>query len=171
MSSSWPGSVPLLIPELLRALNQRGVEYVVIGGYALAAHRYVRGTDDLDVVPEPSRANMKRLVDAIEALDGTPVDVAGGLRSAELPVPFGLRSLLDGGTWAMSTRYGVLHVMQGVPGAESYDELRAGAKRVRLEDIGDVFFVGRDQLMRMKRATGRLKDQADVEELLQRGDD
>ena len=37
--------------------------------------------------------------------------------------------------------------------------------------VGEVLFVGRDQLIRMKQATGRLKDQADVQELLSRGDD
>jgi len=88
MSSEWPRAVSLSIPELLRALNQARVEYVVIGGYALAAHRYVRGTDDLDIVPSPTRANLKRLLKVVEAIDGEPVEIAGGLRSDELPVPF-----------------------------------------------------------------------------------
>lgn len=171
MSSGWPGARPLAIPELLRALNEARVEYVVIGGYALAAHRYVRGTDDLDIVPKPARASLRRLVEAIETLDAVPIELEGGLRADELPVPFGLQSLLDGGTWALSTRYGVLHIMQAVPGAEDYGELRANAKRVSLDDVGDVLFVGRDQLIRMKTQAGRLKDRADVEELLKRGDD
>jgi hypothetical protein len=170
VTSGWPGARPLAIPELLRALNEARVEYVVIGGYALAAHRYVRGTDDLDIVPKPVRVNMQRLVKAVEGLEAVPVELEGGFRPEELPVQFGLQSLLAGGTWALSTRYGILHIMQAVPGAEDYEELRANAKSVSLEDVGDVLFVGREQLIRMKRSAGRLKDQADVEELLRRGD-
>src|SRR5207249_1226660 len=89
MSSEWPGSVPLSIPDLLRALNATHVEYVVIGGYALAAHRYVRGTDDLDIVPRPTRANLQRLLNVVQSLDGVPVEIEGGLHPDELPVPFG----------------------------------------------------------------------------------
>jgi hypothetical protein len=167
---TWPGAGALEIPLLLAALNGGGVEYVVIGGFALAAHRYVRATDDLDVVPKPGRTNLSRLVRVVEELGGVPTDVAGGLHPDELPVAFGLESLLEGGTWALSTRHGVLHVMQDVPGAEDYAELRTNAKVVPVPDVGDVWFVGRDQLIRMKEASTRLKDQADVEELLERGD-
>lgn len=168
---AWPGTRPLLVPQLLRALNDGGVEYVVIGGYALAAHRYVRGTDDLDIVPRPSREDLERLVGVVHELEGVPVDVTGRLRLEELPRPFGVESLLDGATWALGTRYGVLHVMQHVLGAEDYRELRAGAKRVDIPDVGDVWFVGREQLIRMKQASDRLRDRADAEELLRRGDD
>ena len=165
---AWPGARPLEIPRLLAALNDAGVEYVVIGGFALAAHRYVRATDDLDVVPKPSRANLSRLVAAVDELGGVPTDLAGGIRPDELPLPFGLESLVAGGSWALNTRYGVLHVMQGVPGADDYRELRAGAKRVPVPEVGDVWFVGRDQLIRMKQESDRLRDKADVEELLRR---
>jgi hypothetical protein len=167
---SWPGARPLEIPLLLAALNRRSVEYVVIGGFALAAHRYVRATDDLDIVPEPSGPNLARLVAVVEELEGEPTDLAGGLRADELPVRFGLESLRHGGSWALNTRHGVLHVMQGVPGAEEYPELRADAKRVQVPDVGEVWFVGRDRLIRMKQESGRLRDQADVEELLRRAD-
>ena len=167
-SGSWPGATPLAIPSLLAALNDGKVEYVVIGGFALAAHRYVRATDDLDIVPKPSRANLARLVEAVERLDGVPTELAGGPSPDELPVPFGLESLLDGGTWALNTRHGVLHVMQGVSGAEDYRALRADAKRVPVPEVGDVWFAGRDRLIRMKQGSERLKDQADVEELLKR---
>jgi hypothetical protein len=151
--------------DLLRSLLEGNVDFVVIGGFALATHGYVRGTEDLDVVPEPTQGNLARLRQVVEELGGTPVDVRGGIRSDEMPVPFGLASLVDGGTWMLDTNYGVLHVMQFVQGAEDYDELRANAVTVPLPDVGDVRFVGREQLLEMKRGSSRLKDQSDVQEL------
>jgi hypothetical protein len=38
------------LKSLLRALNEHGVEYLLIGGYALAAHGYQRATTDIDVL-------------------------------------------------------------------------------------------------------------------------
>jgi hypothetical protein len=151
--------------DLLAALVAGGVDFVVIGGFALATHGYVRGTEDLDIIPEPAPANMETLLRVVEQLDGAPVEIARGIRAEELPVPFGLRSLIDGGTWMLDTNYGVLHVMQGVQGAEDYCELRKNAVTVPLPAVGDVTFVGREQLLEMKRGSSRLKDQSDAHEL------
>jgi hypothetical protein len=46
--------------SLLELLHQREIRYVVIGGVAVAAHGYVRGTADLDLVPDPDPENLKR---------------------------------------------------------------------------------------------------------------
>jgi hypothetical protein len=151
--------------DLLRSLLAGNVEFVVIGGFALAAYGYVRGTEDLDVVPEPTPGNFERLLQVVERLNGAPVDIEGGIRAEEMPASFGLESLVDGGTWMLDTSYGILHVMQFVQGAEDYDELRANGVTVPVPDVGDVRFVGREQLLEMKRGSSRLKDQSDVQEL------
>ncbi|MEQ1659380.1 MAG: hypothetical protein ABL896_11455 [Hylemonella sp.] len=45
---------------LLRSLNAHGVEYLLIGGYALAAHGYQRATTDIDVVvPATAEAGLR----------------------------------------------------------------------------------------------------------------
>ena len=38
------------LKTLLRSLNAHGVEYLLIGGYALAAHGYQRATIDIDIM-------------------------------------------------------------------------------------------------------------------------
>jgi hypothetical protein len=61
-----------MVPDLaglLRALVDGDVEFVTIGGIAMAAHRVVRATEDVDIVPEPSAANLTRLADTLVALD------------------------------------------------------------------------------------------------------
>ena len=48
---------PVLHAErLLGVLREHGVELVVIGGFALSAHGVVRGTKDVDIVPDPDAA-------------------------------------------------------------------------------------------------------------------
>ena len=57
-------------PEpILRALNGHAVEYVVVGGFAVAAHGVVRATADLDLVVERSWQNAGRLADALQELE------------------------------------------------------------------------------------------------------
>ena len=45
---------------LLGALADHDVEFVIIGGFALAAHGVVRGTKDIDIVPDPQTENVAR---------------------------------------------------------------------------------------------------------------
>jgi len=47
--------------DLLLALTGAEVEFVVIGGVAVGVHGFIRATKDLDIVPDPSPANLERL--------------------------------------------------------------------------------------------------------------
>ena len=55
--------------DLLSAFNAGGVEYLVVGAHALAAHGHVRATKDLDVWIRPDSENATRLVSALEAFE------------------------------------------------------------------------------------------------------
>ena len=50
--------------DLLAAFNDRGVEFIVVGAHALAAHGLVRATKDLDVWVRPDPANAERIIAA-----------------------------------------------------------------------------------------------------------
>ncbi|HEX4110641.1 MAG TPA: hypothetical protein VHX88_21105 [Solirubrobacteraceae bacterium] len=54
--------------ELAAALHRGAVDYVIIGGLAVAAHGYVRATEDLDIVPAPDRGNLERLARVLREL-------------------------------------------------------------------------------------------------------
>jgi hypothetical protein len=56
---------------LLEALDQREVRFVVIGGVAVGGHGYVRGTEDLDLVPDPDPTNLDRLSQSLSELGST----------------------------------------------------------------------------------------------------
>ena len=51
--------------EFAESLNARGVEYLVVGGYALAAHGHPRYTGDIDFWVRPTADNLTRLLDAL----------------------------------------------------------------------------------------------------------
>lgn len=144
--------------ELLRVLREHGVKFLVIGGVAVAAHGYVRGTKDVDIIPEPSRANLERLLAALTALDAAQ-DI-GDFRPEEMPGPLDLHGLAQGGNWFLATRFGRLDVMQAVAGARSYEAL--GERAVVKDGIS---FVGLDDLIAMKHAAGRDLDHVDIRAL------
>jgi hypothetical protein len=61
--------------ELLLALREARVRFVVIGGIAVGVHGYVRATKDLDIVPDPEPENVTRLSSLLRELDAEHVGV------------------------------------------------------------------------------------------------
>jgi hypothetical protein len=140
---------------LLACLGAHRVEFVVIGGFSVAAHGVVRATKDLDVVPEPSAVNRTRLAAALAELQAE-VDLAD-MAADELGVTPDQEGLAAGGNWVLQTIHGRLDVMQDVPGVRSWDELRAGAVL-----RAGVLYAGYEQLVSMKSAAGREQDLTDI---------
>ena len=71
--------------DLLREFNAAGVEYLIVGAHALAAHGFVRAPRDLDVWVRPSPENAKRVMSALESF-GAPLTgmVAEDFASGEI---------------------------------------------------------------------------------------
>jgi hypothetical protein len=156
-SAQGAGGVPrrLRPRELLSALASHGVEFVVIGGFALAPHGYVRATKDVDVVPDPDAANLARLASALRELDAEP-DL-GDLDPNELDIAPDAYGLSLGGNWVLLTRFGRLDVMQTVLGMRDYRHLRDGAL-----EVDGVLYAGYDEMISMKSASGRDEDLRDI---------
>jgi hypothetical protein len=142
--------------DFLVALVDTGVEFVVVGAYALAFHGAPRASGDIDVFVKASAANAARLIEALR-LFGAPVG-AGGVASSDLSAP--------GIVYQIGLPPRRIDVMTQITGV-TFEE--AWASRVTAEVEGRaVGFIGRDALLKNKEATGRLKDRADVERLRRR---
>ena len=154
---------PLRYFPLLKVLRDQGVEFVVIGGFAVILHGVERATKDVDVVPEQSRENLARLWDALVELEARPAEV-GDFRPEEVPMPFSLEGLVEGGgNWVLMTRLGRVDVMQWVAGVDTYEELRANAESEDIPEVGGtVWFAGLEDLLAMKREAGRPQDLIDI---------
>jgi hypothetical protein len=139
--------------EFIGSLTAHGVEFVIVGAYALAFHGAPRFTGDLDVLVRPTVTNARRLLHALESF-GFPV--------AELSpeVIADRRRMLQMGVPPVQ-----IHVMSAISGVD-WDE--AWADRVA-GPLGSytVAFLGRESFLRNKRAAARPKDLADIDALQQ----
>lgn len=145
---------------LLSELNRHEVAFVVIGGVAVAAHGYVRATEDLDIVPEPSAENADRLARALGGLEGS-LPLADGRRfqpAADVSALARRRNM------TLETRHGALDVVQRVSGVPSFRALDERAIESDLLGV-PVRICSLEHLRLMKRSRGSLQDLADLERL------
>jgi hypothetical protein len=153
------GDAPLDLGGLLRALDARGVSFVVVGGLAAIAHGARRMTLDLDIVPSPESANFGRLVDALADLgvgDETVVD--GEFQQID---PRDDVDLARSRNVSLRTGAGQLDVLNRAREAPPYDDLAARAVRLPIAGV-EVLVAGLDDLVVMKLASARPKDLQDV---------
>jgi len=137
------------------------VEYLLLGGFAVGAHGYIRATNDVDVMPAPDPENLERLAAAIAELEGR-VRGMEEFSESELPRP-DAEGLLLGGNWVMETKHGRFDVMQLVSDLD-YADLAASA--VESEVFGHrLRFCGYEHLVAMKEAAGRDEDLLDLKRL------
>ena len=153
--------------DLITALDAAEIEYVVIGGFAVAAHGYVRATKDLDVVPSPASDNLERLAGVLRDLDAR-LHGTGDFDAAEFPFdPLDPKQLAEGGNFLLQTRLGRLDLMQWVPGIEAesaYEHLSASAVSITVWGHA-VSVCSKDDLVTMKRTAGRRQDLDDLSHL------
>lgn len=152
---------------LLRFLHQRGVEHIVIGGFAVNAHGFIRVTKDLDTVPAADRENLSRLAAALTDLDAVILETED-FKDDELPAnPKRVEDLARGGNFCLRTKLGRLDVMQWIGGIEVedlYSTLDAEAVSGEVDGV-PVRVCGLAHLEEMKRAAGRPQDLEDLRRL------
>ncbi len=137
--------------DLLSEFSAHGVEYLVVGAHALAAHGHVRATKDIDIWIRPSGENASRALAAIAAF-GAPV---GDLTERDLTTP-GIIFQIG----VEPVRIDILTAIDGVEFDDAWDR----RVEARLFDQPAVV-LSREDLIRNKTASGRLQDLADVERL------
>jgi len=137
--------------EFLRLLNASRVDYLLVGGYAVALHGYPRSTVDLDIWIRATPANAECVLAALRAF------------GFDLPV-LEPRLFVDPRS---IVRFGVppfrIEVMTSIDGVE-YDACRPRAVEFDIDGVS-VPVIALDDLKINKKAAGRHKDLADLENL------
>lgn len=150
---------PLQLRQLLERLIEEEIDFVLVGGLAVNAWGYVRGTKDVDIVPDPAPGNLGRLAELLRDLGGK-VEV-GDRRLGPDAISTFLRT---GDRTLVATDLGSIDVLQGLPQVPRFDVLDAAAEEVDLGDFA-VRVCSLDHLLEMKRASKRARDKDDVEAL------
>lgn len=134
--------------DMLSEFNAAGVEYLLVGAYALATHGLTRATGDIDLWVRPSPENSKRVELALSRF-GALLD---GISAADFEMPDTIFQI--GRT---PVRIDIITAIDGV----TFDE---ASQRRELKDLGgiQVPVLSRMDLVKNKRATGRPKDIADA---------
>ncbi|MCB9610189.1 MAG: nucleotidyltransferase family protein [Polyangiaceae bacterium] len=137
--------------ELLELFNAERVDYVVVGGHAVAFHGYPRFTGDIDLLVRRGDGNADRVLRALTqfGFGSVGLDVSDFEREDNV-VQLG----------RPPNRIDILTSISGV----SFDEAWAGAVNAEMDGV-PVRILGRAELIANKKASGRAKDLADVEEL------
>jgi hypothetical protein len=137
--------------EFLRLLNVHRVEYLLIGGYAVAYHGYPRATADMDIWIARHPQNAERVVDALKEFGFDPSRLASELFLQE-------GQIVRMGVPPM--RLEIATSISGVDFAECYQ-----ARVVDVLDGVRVDVIDLNHLKANKRAAGRHRDLDDLEHL------
>jgi predicted nucleotidyltransferase len=139
--------------DFLKSLNANGVEYLVVGGYAVGYHGFVRATGDLDVFVRLSQRNAEALLAAFRdfGFDVPELTVAVFMEPGKI-VRIGVPPLR-------------LEVMNGISGV-TFEHCYARRLEENIAGV-QVCFIDRESLILNKRAAGRPKDLADLAALTQ----
>ena len=161
------------LPSIIRALIDQQVRFVVVGGFAVQLHGFVRATIDFDCVLAMDDGNLSRFIEVAKSFGLEPVvpvkiDVLKNAKQIEQwhqekgMLAFALREPSIGGS--------VVDVL--VRPEVPFEKLEADAAVVSLFDR-EVKIASIDALLTMKRIANRLKDRLDIDALekIKRGED
>jgi hypothetical protein len=137
--------------ELLELLNAHKVEYLVVGGYALAFHGAPRITGDIDLLVKPDIANAKRILETLNEFGFGSLSLSeSDFTTPENIVQFGVPPV----------RVDIMNSLTGVSWK------KANADKVKGSfDKTTVHFISKEDLITNKKSLGRQKDLADIEAL------
>ncbi|HZD49990.1 MAG TPA: DUF6036 family nucleotidyltransferase [Silvibacterium sp.] len=138
------------LKELLLAFNEHGVEYLVVGGYAVGVHSEPRATKDLDVFIRPDVNNSEAVFRALKAY-GAPLE---GLSAADFRNE-------PGAVFQIGLPPFRIDILQSIDGVAFDDAWKARVEALVEGEI-PAHVISREHLIQNKLASGRPQDLADV---------
>ena len=137
--------------EFIESLNDNGVRYLVVGGYAVAFHGHPRYTKDIDIWIEMTPENAAKVVNALDQFGFGSL----GLKEADFLVPDQIIQL-----GYPPNRIDLMSTLPGVDFSTCY------SSRIQIEvDEVPVNFINWENLRKNKKPSSRHKDLADLENL------
>ena len=137
--------------EFLALLEVNKVDYLIVGGYAVAFHGHPRYTGDIDIWVKPSQENAAKLMKALDSFGFDPepleeLDFEAETIAFHLGVP--------------PVRIDILNKIAGV----KFDECYPNKVEIEVEGL-KIYYISYQDLLTNKKASGRLQDLSDLENL------
>ncbi len=137
--------------ELLELFNANKIEYVIVGGYALAFHGAPRYTGDIDLFVKPDQENARRILKALEKFGLGSLELSeADFTSPDNVIQLGMPPVR-------------VDIMTSIT-AVGWEKAQADKVQGNYGDI-PAYFISKADLVANKRALGRKKDLADLEAL------
>lgn len=152
---------PFSAETIFAVLQRHGVDYVTIGGFAANAHGSRRLTLDVDIVPGPNERNYERLAAALDELGAPASAIDSDFRDLDPRDSF---DLARAKILKLVTAAGDLDLLNAAIGAPPYEDLRKRAIEVEVRGT-KIVIASLDDVIAMKRASGRPQDLRDIDEL------
>ncbi len=139
------------LKDLFRLLNANNVEYLIVGGYAVAFHGFIRATKDIDILFRNSPENINKIIAALsgfgiskDSMDDNVFSEPGRIvRIGSPPMMVELINAIGGVTFEEAWT----NKISGTYGSVT------------------IYFLSRHDLLKSKRAAGRPQDLRDIDEL------
>lgn len=138
--------------DFLKAFNDNGVEYILVGGMAVILHGYVRGTGDMDLWVNKTEGNYKKIVKAFTAF-GMPV--------FDMTMNSFMGEASD--VWSFGREPVKIEILTNVKGLD-FDEAFSQSQIFNEGDL-QIRFLNLRTLIISKNAAGRFRDLDDIEQL------
>jgi len=138
--------------EMIAELSHFEVEFVIVGAYAMSVFGYTRATGDIDILVKPEKDNVEKLWLAFESF-GAPLS---GLKKEDF--------LQEGTVFQIGIAPLRIDILTSIDGVK-FDDIHIESHQI--DDL-NIPFIDLPSLIQNKRATGRLRDLADCEELEKR---
>ena len=136
--------------DFLEACSVNKVEYLLVGGYAVILHGYIRSTADMDIWVNKTSDNYLRLAKAYKDF-GSPIFSENEFLGNKYDV------------WGIGVEPNKIEIMSEVKGIEFYECFKA-CKKMPFKNF-EVPYIHLKHLLLAKEAAGRFKDKADIEQL------
>ena len=137
--------------EFLALLNAHEVDFMIVGGYALAFHGAPRYTGDIVVFVKPNSINAQRIIQVLKEFGFSSLGLSvDDFQDENNVVQLGLPPI----------RIDIITSISGV----TWEQADA-SKEPGKYGVVPVFYIGKNQYVANKKATGRTKDIADIEAL------
>lgn len=138
--------------DFIKLLNDYHVDYMVVGGYALAFHGKPRNTGDLDIWIRISELNATKMVDVMKEF---------GFSSLKLRKEDFLRDNFINQIGYPPLRIDIIGEIDGV----KFDEAFQNREKITIEDELEISYIGLDDFLRNKLASGRKRDLLDAKDI------